>query len=104
MYIVFLRFSHQRAQAGQWMVQHQQWLADGFTAGVFLMAGSLDEAQGGVVIAAGVDPAALQDRVNQDPFVKHGVVKAEIQGFKPSRLAEGLDAVLAASARTAGVR
>ncbi len=96
MFIVFLRFSHQRAQAGQWMAQHQQWLDEGFAAGAFLMAGSLDEGRGGVIIAADLDAAALRERINQDPFVKHGVVEAEIQGFKPSRLAEGMDAVLAA--------
>ena len=95
MYIVFLRFAQNRAQAGQWMAEHNKWLADSFASGDFLIAGSLENAQGGVLIARDMDHSALLDRVRQDPFVLHGVVAAEVHGFKPSRLAEGLSAVVA---------
>lgn len=92
MYIVFLRFGQNRAQAGQWMAEHNKWLADGFASGDFVIAGSLENSQGGVLIARDMDQAALLERVRQDPFVMHGVVAAEVHGFKPSRLAEGLGA------------
>jgi uncharacterized protein YciI len=95
MFIVFLRFGQNRAQAGQWMAEHNKWLAEGFESGVFVMAGSLENAQGGVLIARDIEQRALLERVRQDPFVMHGVVAAEVHGFKPSRLADGLGAVLA---------
>jgi len=95
MYIVFLRFSQNRAQAGQWMAEHNRWLADGFASGDFIIAGSLEGSQGGLLIARDMEQSALLEKVRQDPFVMHGVVAAEVHGFKPSRLAEGLDALVA---------
>lgn len=95
MYIVFLRFSQNRAQAGQWMAEHNKWLADGFASGDFIIAGSLENSQGGLLVVRDMEQSALLEKVRQDPFVMHGVVAAEVHGFKPSRLAEGLDALVA---------
>lgn len=39
-FIVFLRFGPNRAQAGQWMAGHKQWIQDGIADGSFLLAGS----------------------------------------------------------------
>lgn len=41
MFIVTLRFSEQRARAGEFLDAHQAWLDRGFADGVFLAAGSL---------------------------------------------------------------
>ncbi|MDR7331844.1 YciI family protein [Roseateles asaccharophilus] len=98
MYIVFLRFGAQRAQAGQWMAQHGQWLKQGLDDGVFLMAGSLGEGQGGVVLARGPDRDSLLARVAQDPFVEHGVVDAEVHAVSPSRWAPGMAELFAPAA------
>jgi len=93
MHIVFLPFGPQRAQAGQWMAQHNQWIQDGIAEGVFLMAGSLDNAQGGAVLAVRLTREELAARLQQDPFVAHGVVVPEIHGIAPSRMAEGFAAL-----------
>ena len=90
LFIVFLRFGPNRARAGQWMAGHKQWIQEGIADGSFLMAGSLDNAQGGVVIAAGQDGNALDARVAQDPFVIHGVVSAEVHAVAPSLMSEDL--------------
>jgi len=94
LFIIFLRFGPNRAQAGQWMAAHKQWIQDGIADGSFLMAGSLDEAQAGVVIATGQDGDVIHARVAQDPFVMHDVVSAEIHSVAPSLMAEGLAALL----------
>lgn len=94
LFIIFLRFGPNRNQAGQWMAAHKQWIQDGITDGTFLMAGSLDKAQGGVVIAKGKDGDVIRARVAQDPFVLHDVVSAEVHGVAPSLMAEGLAALL----------
>lgn len=94
LFIVFLRFGPNRAQAGQWMAGHKQWIQDGIADGSFLMAGSLDNAQGGVVIAAGQDGNALHARVAQDPFVIHGVVSAEVHAVAPSLMSEDLASLM----------
>lgn len=90
MYIIFLKFGPNRAQAGQWMAGHVQWIQQGLDEGVFLMAGSLDQGQGGVVLAANMDRAEVQRRVEEDPFVVHQVVVADIHAVAPSRMAPGL--------------
>ena len=84
MFIIFLRFGPNRNQAGQWMAEHMQWIREGIDDGTFLMAGSLDNGAGGVVLAAGQDNAAIRARVRQDPFVIHGVVSAEMHDVAPS--------------------
>ena len=40
MFIVFLRFSDSKSQAGEFMEGHNAWIKSGFDDGVFLVAGS----------------------------------------------------------------
>jgi uncharacterized protein YciI len=94
MYIIFLKFGPNRAQASQWMAEHVQWIQQGIDDGVFLMAGSLDSAQGGAVLAVNLERAQVQHRVALDPFVIHGVVTAEVHAVAPSRMAPGMAALL----------
>lgn len=94
MYIVFLRFAQNRGQAGQWMAEHNKWLADGIASGDFVITGSLESSQGGILIVRDMDQSSLLEKVGQDPFVSHGVVAPEVHKFKPSRLAEGLSALV----------
>lgn len=94
MYIIFLKFGPNRAQASQWMAEHVQWIQQGIDDGIFLMAGSLDDAQGGAVLAMNLERAELQQRVALDPFVVHGVVTTEVHSVAPSRMAPGMAALL----------
>lgn len=96
MHIVFLKFGAHRAQAGQWMAAHTQWIQQGLDDGAFLLAGALGDAQGGMVLTARMDPAEVRRRVDQDPLVVHGVVSAEIHAIAPSRMAPGMAALLGA--------
>lgn len=94
LFIVYLRFGPNRADAGRWLAGHKLWLRQGIDDGAFLMAGSLDDAQGGVVLAAGHDRAQVLARVEQDPFVTHGVVRTEVHAVAPSMMAPALAAVM----------
>lgn len=96
LFIVFLRFGQNRAQASQWMAGHKRWIQQGLADGSFLLAGSLEDAQGGVVLATGCDSATVLARVEQDPFVVHGVVTAEIHAVTPALMADGMAALLQA--------
>lgn len=97
MHIVFLKFGPNRARAGQWMAEHVRWIQQGIHDGSFLMAGSLDKGQGGVVLAANTDREAIQQRVDQDPFVIHNVVTVEIQTVAPSLMAQAIAPLLGAA-------
>ncbi len=49
MFVVQLRFSGKKAQAGQFMEAHKAWIKRGFDDGVFLLAGSLLPNLGGSI-------------------------------------------------------
>lgn len=90
MFVVLLRFAEGRANAPQWMAGHQAWLQQGFDEGVFLLSGSLQPQQGGAVLVRQLSREALQQRVQEDPFVAQGVVTAEILDIAASRSDERL--------------
>jgi len=90
MYIVMLRFSENKAKAGEFMEGHKAWVARGFADGVFLLVGSLQPKQGGAVVAHGVSRAELEQRVSEDPFVVENIVSVEIIEIEPSRVDERL--------------
>ena len=88
MFVVLLKFSENRGEAGQFMDGHNVWLKNGFDDGVFLLAGSLQSGQGGGILAHNTTQEDLQGRVNEDPFVKEDVVKAEILEISPAKADE----------------
>jgi uncharacterized protein YciI len=94
MFAVFLRLVD-RNKAGQFLEGHKAWLNRGFEEGVFVLAGGLQPNQGGALIVHNTSLADLQARVNADPFVAEGVVKAEILEITPSRVDERLKFLVA---------
>lgn len=94
MYIVLLKFSDNKAQAGQHMDGHNAWLKRGFDDGVFLLAGSLQPKLGGAIVAHNASRKALETRVNEDPFVAENVVTAEILEISPARADDRLEFLL----------
>lgn len=90
MYVVLLRFSTNKAKAPEHMAAHREWIRKGVDEGVFLLVGSIQSGQGGAILAAGSPPTALQARIDEDPFVIHDVVKAEIIGISPNLTAPEL--------------
>lgn len=84
MYVVLLRFSANKARAAEHMEGHQEWIRRGVADGVFVLVGSIREGEGGAVLATGTIPEDLRARVDQDPFVAHDVVTAEIIAIEPN--------------------
>ena len=94
MFIVLLRFSANKGRAAEFMEGHKQWIRRGIEDGIFLLAGSLQPGLGGAIIALDASHAALQSRVDLDPFVTHDVVSAEILQIAPSAADERLKFLL----------
>jgi uncharacterized protein YciI len=63
---------------------HRAWIKKGVDDGVFLLVGSIRHGQGGAILAAGPSPEALQARIDEDPFVVHDIVKAEVIDMNPN--------------------
>lgn len=89
MYVITLRFAD-KAKAPEFMDGHNAWIRRGFDDGVFLLAGSLQPNAGGAIIAHNALPEEIEARVQDDPFVAEGVVKAEILAVAPGRADERL--------------
>lgn len=94
MFVVLLRFSANKAIAGQHMAGHQEWIQRGLDDGVFLLVGGIHPGQGGAIIAHGTTAADLEIRVKADPFVEHDVVSAEIIEIAPGAADERLSFLL----------
>ena len=90
MFIVFLRFGADKDRAKTFMDGHTAWIKQGFDDGVFLLAGSLQPAAGGTILAHNTTLPDLTDRVNADPFVAENVVVPEILEVSPSMTAAPL--------------
>ncbi|MGI9280595.1 MAG: YciI family protein [Endozoicomonas sp.] len=90
MFVVLLRFSHNKDQVSQYLEAHKQWIKKGFDEGVFLLAGGIKPSAGGAIVADNASLEEVQARVNQDPFVIEDVVTADIIEFTPSMSAERL--------------
>ena len=95
MFIIFLKFSDNRARAGEFMDAHNAWLKRGFDDGAFLLAGSLQPGLGGAIIAHDMAREDLETRIDEDPFVTGGVVNAEIHEIAPGMADERLQFLLA---------
>ena len=94
MFIVLLKFSANKGQAGQFVEGHKQWIKRGFDDGVFLLVGNLQPGLGGGIVAHNTSLPDLQSRVSNDPFVAENVVSAEILEIAPSRADERLKFIL----------
>ncbi len=85
MFIVLLKFSSNKSQAGQFMAGHNEWIKRGLDDGVFLVVGSLPPNLGGGIMAHNTSLSDLQNRVNDDPFVAENIVTAEILEITPAK-------------------
>ena len=94
MFIVLLKFSGDKSQAGRFMQGHNAWIRRGFEDGVFLVVGSLPSNAGGGIMVHGTSRAALEDRLAADPLVAEKVVSAEIIEIAPARADERLKFLL----------
>ncbi len=94
MFIVLLKFSDDTSQARELAAAHGEWIRQGLEDGIFLLVGSLQPRLGGGVLAHRTTLAELEARVSADPFVAHGVVRAEILELIPSKGDARLDFLL----------
>ena len=90
MYIIVLKFSDNRSQAGQHMDGHNAWIKRGFDDGVFLLVGKLQPDLGGAILADNEGMEDLRRRVAVDPFVAEDVVTPEILEVTPGKADERL--------------
>jgi len=94
MFVILLRFTDKKAKASEFMDDHKAWAKQGMDDDVFLTIGSLQPNQGGGILAHNEDRSKLEARVNEDPFVREGIVVPEILEITPSKAEERLKFLL----------
>ncbi|MER8043514.1 YciI family protein [Streptomyces sp. NPDC094032] len=69
---------------------HIEWLDAQYAAGVFLASGRKNPRDGGVILAAGVGRAEIEEIAAADPFSVGGVCAYRITEFYATKTVEGL--------------
>jgi len=85
MYVIQLHFAANKARAKDFMSAHNSWLQQGFDDGVFILAGSIDTAKGGAILAHNESLIEVTARIAQDPFVQNDVVSPKIISISASK-------------------
>lgn len=88
MFVIFLNFSANKANAKDFMVGHNQWLNEYFDKNIFLLAGSVTPQKGGIIIAHNCEEGEINNIISQDPFVIENIVTPEILEIVPSKINE----------------
>jgi uncharacterized protein YciI len=86
MYLIFLRFSHNKNQAATFMQGHNEWIQQGFKSGHFFVVGTIEPKQGGCIWANASSKHEIEEIVAKDPFVVENVVQPEILEVSPSKV------------------
>ncbi len=90
MFVLELTYTAPVERADALMDAHRAWLDEQYAAGVFLASGRKNPRDGGVILAAGVDRAAIERIAAADPFSAEGVCAYRITEFYASKTVEGL--------------
>ncbi|GGR24968.1 YciI family protein [Streptomyces roseolus] len=90
MFVLELTYTAPVERADALMDAHITWLDEQYAAGVFLASGRKNPRDGGVILAAGVDRAAIERIAAADPFSSEGVCAYRITEFYASKTVEGL--------------
>ncbi|MEU2508684.1 YciI family protein [Streptomyces sp. NPDC127049] len=90
MFVLELTYTAPVERADALMDAHIAWLDEQYAAGVFLASGRKNPRDGGVILAAGVDRAAIERIAAADPFSSEGVCAYRITEFYASKTVEGL--------------
>jgi len=91
MQIILLKYTGNKSKAAQFMELHKAWIKRGFDDGVFLLVGSLEPDAGGGIFAHNTSRDDLRRRVEADPFVSEGIVRAEVLEVSPVRVDRRLE-------------
>jgi uncharacterized protein YciI len=104
LHLLLLRYTASEQEAAPFVAAHVAFLERHHRDGTFLVSGqTVPSAQGGAIVAGGIDRAAVERITAEDPFVVAGVAGYSVTTIDPGRLHPALADVLgAADARRSG--
>ncbi len=94
-HLLFLQYTGSEQAAEPFVADHVLFLERHHREGTFLLSGqTVPSAEGGAIVACGVDRAAVERIVAEDPFVVAGVAKYTVVTIDPGRVHPALADVL----------
>jgi uncharacterized protein YciI len=94
MFVIELVYKAPLDEIDRAMKAHVAFLDRAYAAGVFLVSGRKIPRDGGVILAAGDDRAAIEALMADDPFVAGGLADVRIIQFRASQRAKQIAALL----------
>ncbi|MFE6055871.1 YciI family protein [Kitasatospora sp. NPDC056446] len=92
MFVLELSYTAPMEKIDAALPRHVEWLNAHYAAGAFLASGRKVPREGGVIVAAGQDRAAIEALVATDPFVVDGLCAYRVTEFVATTTAPALDA------------
>jgi uncharacterized protein YciI len=86
-FVVTLSYTAPIEQVDALIEEHRAWLDTQYAAGVLLASGAKVPRTGGIVLAGGLDRAALDALLAEDPFAKGGVARYDVVEFTATKTA-----------------
>ncbi|MBO1329652.1 YciI family protein [Streptomyces sp. VRA16 Mangrove soil] len=90
MFVLELTYTAPLERVDALMDAHRSWLAEHFASRTFLAAGRKEPRDGGIILAAGADRAAVERLTATDPFVTGGVCRYHVTEFIATKTAPEL--------------
>lgn len=91
MFVLELTYTAPLERVDAALADHVEWLKEQYAAGRFIAAGRKVPRDGGVIIATGMDRAAAEQLVAEDPFTIAGVCEYRITEFVATTTAPELE-------------
>lgn len=88
MFLVDMTFTDVTKATPELTVQHRDYLAAEYANGNLMFGGRKEPRTGGILLSKHSSEQALRDVLNNDPFVKNGIVECVITTFEPVMAAE----------------
>lgn len=90
MFVVILTYVRPLDVIDSLLAEHVAWLERHYAAGYFHASGRRVPRTGGVILAHGLDRAALDAVLAQDPFKREGAAEYQVIEFVPGKTSEAL--------------
>ncbi|MFE4977124.1 YciI family protein [Kitasatospora sp. NPDC056651] len=90
MFVLELTYTADLERVEAVLPQHMAWLERHYADGTFLASGRKVPRDGGVILAAGGDRAAVEALVAEDPFVRAGLTEYRVTEFLATTTAPAL--------------
>ncbi|MFJ4906872.1 YciI family protein [Streptomyces sp. NPDC093249] len=90
MFVLELTYTAPVERVDVFLDAHVAWLDEQYAAGVFVASGRKNPRDGGIILAAGVDRARIEEIAAGDPFSVGGVCAYRITEFYATKTAAEL--------------